>query len=183
MAVDFKLITTEELADLADDGYSYELIQGELVRMGPPGYRHGKILAKLTTALEVYVDEHSLGDVLSNGGFKLHHDPDTVLSPDIAFVSAASLALQPTLTIGYPEFRPDLVFEIVSPSDSASQMQQKVQMYLEAGVGEVIVVWPETRTLTRYKPDGTSKTLAETDEIDGGTILPGFRCKISRLFH
>lgn len=182
MALDFKLITSDESASLADDGYSYELVQGELVRMGLPEYRHGKILVKLSTALEVYGDEHAMGDVLSNGRFKLHHDPDTVLSPDIAFVSAASLAVQPTPPIGYPEFLPDLVFEVVSPSDSASQMQRKVQIYLEAGVGEVLVVWPETRTLSLYKPDGTLQTLAETDELNGGTLLPGFRYNISKLF-
>jgi|SRR5215207_6567069 len=87
MAVTHKPVTAEELSRIPDDGLQRELVQGEVRRMAPAGYRHGRVVLNVTTPLDRYVREKGLGNVLAaETGFKVASDPDTVRAPDVAFV-------------------------------------------------------------------------------------------------
>ncbi|MFW6074622.1 MAG: Uma2 family endonuclease [Chloroflexota bacterium] len=83
---------------------------------------------------------------------------------------------------GVLELAPDLAIEVMSPSDSHSQVTAKVMTYLEAGTQLVWVVDPDRRTVLVYTPDRRARLLLEDEEIDGGDALPGFRTKISEFF-
>ncbi len=74
-----QLITADALLQMPDDGFRYELVQGELRRMSPASYRHGKIIINITLSLAQHVRDQQLGDVYTaETGFKLATDPDTV---------------------------------------------------------------------------------------------------------
>ena len=87
MATTTKLMTAEELLEMPDDGFRYELVRGELVKMPPAGHMSSFREMLIGSHLTVYVRENRLGRAYgASGGFRLESDPDTVLAPDAAFV-------------------------------------------------------------------------------------------------
>ena len=83
---------------------------------------------------------------------------------------------------GYAEVPPDLVVEIVSPSDTRREVRDKARMWLSYGVALVWVVQPDTRMVDVYEPDRAAVTLDDHDTLDGSEVLPGFTCTISDVF-
>jgi Uma2 family endonuclease len=177
-----KPVTAEELLAMPDDGMSYELVKGELQMAPPPGFEHGKVTMNLAGPLFRYVKSNHLGVVLAaETGFKLESDPDTVRAPDIAFVRQ-ELIDQTGRTEGYRAGAPDLVVEVLSPSDTFGKVEAKVSQWLEAGAHMVWVVSPKLHTITVYRSLTDIITLTEKDTLDGGNVVPGFQIKIAEIF-
>ena len=176
------LLTADELLRLDSNGVRGELIRGVLCETMPAGQRHGKIVVNLVMELGVFVKAGRLGTlVASDSGVWLERDPDTVREPDIAFTSVDRLPLGEDLP-GYAEVAPDLVVEIVSPSDSRREVYDKAQMWLHHGVRLVWVVHPDTRTVHAHHQSGAFATLGEHDSLNGMDVLPGFSCPVSAVF-
>ena len=177
-----KPMTAEELAALPDDGYRYELVRGELVRMAPAGGWHGQIGMRFGRYIGVYVDEQKLGAVFNaETGFFFARDPDVVRAPDVAFVRTSRLPPEEDRW-GYLPLAPDLAVEVVSPSDAMTDVLDKVLAYLEAGTQMVVVVLPRRQVLQVYGPDRTARVLGLDDIFDGGDVLPGFRLPVAAIF-
>lgn len=176
-----KLLKAEDLYDIEDDDYRYELDRGVLVRMTPPGGRHGEIDSEIIWHIRNYLAQHPIGRVFGEVGFILARDPDVVRAPDVAFVRADRLPPEEERDKFFP-FAPDLAVEILSPSDRAGMVHDKVMDYLDAGTRLVWVVAPRRRTVTVYQPGGAARVLREDDELDGGDVLPGFRLPVAALF-
>ena len=174
-----KLWTVEEIAALPDDGFRYELIRGELYRMPPPKFRHGMVANTTGRLIGNFVAERGLGVVLNQSGVILQRDPDIVLEPDIAFILRDNL---PEDVDAYPERAPDLVVEIVSPSQTGPSIEEKTALYLAAGVRLVWIVDAVRRGVRVRRADGTDRWLSEHDALDGEDVLPGFRLPVSALF-
>lgn len=171
----------EDLLSLPADGKTYELVQGELTIMVPAGARHGRVAGRLLYLLAEYVYRHNLGVVYAaETGFQIARDPDTVRAADVAFV--AHERLSPEETDGYHHLAPDLVVEVASPYDSATYLQAKVADWLAAGVRQVWVVYPDTRSIMVYDPSGRAVIHREDDVLDGEDVLPGFRCMVKEVF-
>lgn len=175
-------MTAEELLSLPDDEKRYELVEGELREIAPAGARHGDATAALTVLLGQYVRANRLGRVLAaETGFRISRDPDTVRAPDVSFVSRKRVPSDGPPE-GYWELAPDLAVEVVSPNDTAAEVQSKVQMWLEVGVRLVWVVYPGTRSVVAYKSLRDISTFTAGDAISGDEIVPGFECKVSGIF-
>ncbi len=176
-------ITAEELLGLPDTGVRYELVAGELHEMPPAGGEHGYVGGRALRRLGRFLDQNRDvgGDLFAaETGFRIARNPDTVRAPDVAYVSAARL---PQARVsGYPDMAPDLVVEVVSPHDTASEVQGKAEAWLRAGVQIVWVLYPTTRSAMVYKADGSVQLLHEGDSIQGEAVLPGFACRLSELF-
>ena len=176
------LLTADDLLRLYGEGVRGELIRGMLCETMPTGHEHGKIVMNLGSALHNFVTPRGLGTlVASDSGVWLERDPDTVREPDIAFTTAEKIPLGARIT-GYAGVAPDLVVEVVSPSDSRRGVHDKAHMWLSHGVRLVWVVQPETRTVEVYRQDGDAATIAEPDTLDGLDVLPGFTCEVSAVF-
>lgn len=175
------LVTAEELWHLSAGDKKYELIKGDLKEMTPPGGTHGRIALKLGALLLDFVNSHKLGEVLVETGFKLASKPDTVRGPDVSFLSAEKLPAG-GLPDGYISGAPDLAVEIVSPGDTASEIQDKVQDYLKYGSQLVWVIYPRQQMVMVHYPDGSAQTRHQADALDGETIIPGFSCPLSDIF-
>ena len=176
-------MTADELLRLPDRGLRYELIDGELHEMPPAGGDHGFVGGSVLRRLGVFLDQHpEIGGALfaAETGFRLSRDPDTVRAPDVAYVSQARLPL--ARVPGYPELAPDLVVEVVSPNDTASEVQAKVEQWLRAGVLVVWVLYPGNHSGMVYGADGTGHLLHADDSLRGEPVLPGFNCRLSELF-
>jgi len=83
---------------------------------------------------------------------------------------------------GFLRIHPDLAVEVLSPNDTAYEIDEKVEEYLAAGVPLVWVVNPEKRIVEIHRKDGTVSKLRSTDEISGEDVLPGFRCPVAAFF-
>ena len=173
-------MTAQELSELPDDGMRHELVEGVLRTMTPAVGDHGLTGALLLVRLGAFVERERLGAVLAaETGFLLRRDPDTVRAPDVAFVRAERV---PQARVpGFPAMAPDLVAEVVSPSDRAVEVAGKALAWLDAGVRLVWVVDPQNRTVTVHRPGGTT-VLRGRDELSGVGVLPGFVLPLEELW-
>ena len=173
-------MTAEQLADLPDDGLRHELVEGVLHTRTPAGGEHGRTGARLLVEVGVHVRARQLGEVFTaETGFVLRRGPDTVRAPDVAFVRAERAA--EARVPGFPAVVPDLVAEVVSPSDRATEVSSKALAWLDAGVRVVWVVDPANRSVTAYDTGGVS-VLRGSDALSGGDVLPGFTLSLADLW-
>lgn len=178
VAAGTKLYTAQDLLAMGSDA-RFELDRGVLVPMSPSGFRHGRVTANVQFAIENHVRRGGLGRVLAaETGFALAHDPDIVRAPDVAFIRTERL---PPEGEGYAAIAPDLVVEVVSPGDTAHELEVKVSEYLAAGVTSVWVLYPRTRTVMIHRADGVRR-LRAADTLDEEPALPGFSCGVADLF-
>jgi len=176
-----RLVTAEEFARIPDDDQHYELVEGRVVRMSPPGFRHGLVATRIAALLYQHVEARRLGAVLTPAGFWLATDPDTVREPDIAFVRAERMPATGPLD-GFWPGPPDLAAEIRSPRDRLATIIDRVRDYLARGVRAVWVVDPKKKTVTVHRGESEPVTLGMDDELDAGEIVPGFTCAVRRFF-
>jgi Uma2 family endonuclease len=126
-----------------------------------------------------YIEDHRLGVLYDQSGFVFERDPDTLLEPDLSFVRRDRVPLDED---AYPEIPPDLVVEVVSPSQTGPSVEEKVSIYLATGVRLVWVLDPARRTLRVHRADGSDQMLSEVDIVDGEDVLPGFQLPLAELF-
>lgn len=178
---DERLFTVAEFERLPEeDAYRVELVRGVLVRAPRPAPLHGRVAVRLGRWLDEHAEAGGYGAVLADAGVLLSRDPDTVRGPDLAFYSTSRIP-DNAYAVSYwgP---PDLAVEIMSPSNRASEMQQKVTDYLDAGVRRVWVLDPATRTATVYATGGEARILRHDEALEGDDLLPGFRLPLESLF-
>lgn len=174
--------TANELFEMPHDGFRYELVKGELRKMSPSGWEHGVVVVNITLLLGGYVKTNNLGECGgAETGFKLASDPDTVRAPDLSFVSRER-RLEGDARKKFFAGAPDLAVEVVSPGDARREVHEKVRDWLEAGACAVWVVNPKRRRVTVYSSPTDVTHLSEADELGGGEVVPGFRCKVSEIF-
>jgi Uma2 family endonuclease len=176
------LITAEELFCMPDDGFRYELVRGELRQMALAGYVHGRVAVNISTPLDQYARAHNLGIVCAaETGFKLASNPDTVRTPDVAFIRRERVEEVGDVE-GYWPGPPDLAVEVISPGDTYGEVEEKVLEWLEAGARMVVVVNPRRRVVTVYRSLTEITMLTEADTLDGGDVVPGWRMPVRDVF-
>ena len=175
------LLTAAEFLTFPETLDRPELVKGEIVAMAPVGGYHGNTQRKLAMLMGLHVDRGGYGALVVELGFRLAADPDTVRAPDVSFIAAEQLRTTPLSAGFYPGY-PDIAAEVVSPGDTATQLNAKVQDYLLAGTRLVWVVNPNTRSVAVYSPDGQVRILGADDVLTGGAVLPELRIPVSDLF-
>ena len=173
-------MTADELLRLDTSDKRTELVRGHLIVHEPAGYRHGDIAARVLAALFTIVDSRSLGRVfIAETGFLLRRNPDTVRAADVSFVRHERLPHP--VPHGFAELAPDLVVEVLSPDDRPGEVLSKIGDWLEAGARLVWIIDPERRDARVYCDDGSQAHLSEDDQLDGESVVPGFRCVLRGL--
>jgi Uma2 family endonuclease len=176
-----KLITADELFCMPEED-RFELVRGALVPISPqPGFRHGRIGTALAVEVGGFVCANGLGTCVVEPGFRLARDPDTVLGPDFAFVARGRITPDMDQT-RYLPLAPDLVAEVISPSDSAGRVAERVQVYLDAGVRLIWFLDPRSESVPVHRPGQEPRTLTGADILSGEDVLPGFTCSVADLF-
>ena len=169
-------MTTNELLQLSKDGGRYELVNGELRKMFPSGARHGRVAAEIVGSLVAHMKRQRTGAIYSSEtGFRIARQPDTVRAPDAAFVGSERV----TDTIGFFDGPPDAAFEVVSPGDTYTEIEEKTLAWLRAGTKVVIVVDPRTKTVRVHR---TGSALNAEDAIEVEDVIPGWRLPLDELF-
>lgn len=170
------LLTVEEFLQLPEPvDAPYELIQGELVQLSPTMPLHNLVRHRLLILLATFLKGRGLGTVISEQAFILSEH--TVRIPDLAFVSEGRLkALRHP-----PSGAPDLAIEVISPSHTPREMDQKVSGYFAAGCKRIWIVYPDEREVYVHGLAGVTRRAAE-DLLEDPELLPGFSVKVSNLF-
>ncbi len=177
-----KLLTAEDLLRLNSQGVKGELIQGVLRETVSVGEEHGHIAGLFITFLNIHIRPQRLGRTGGTDvGVLIQRDPDTVREPDVYYISAERLPLNERVR-GYLEVIPELVVEIVSPSDTQQSVNDKTLMWLSLGVLMVVEVYPAERAVMVHRPGIPAVTLTGDDALDCGDALPGFTLPLSEIF-
>ncbi|HEV8062174.1 MAG TPA: Uma2 family endonuclease, partial [Gemmataceae bacterium] len=107
--------------------------------------------------------------------------PNKIRRPDATFVCRDRFSPE-CYREGFLTLRPDLVVEVISPNDNVTEVDEKIEEHLGAGIPLVWEVNPEIRLVHVHRKDGTASRLHPTDELTGEDVLPGFRCRVADLF-
>jgi Uma2 family endonuclease len=186
MAVQQQTYTVEEFLELAQSpeyaDKQLELIDGELIIMPPSSPLNSKIAVLIAHFFLVFVLERKLGEVTgADGGYRI--GSKTTLAPDAAFTSyARGLDFSGSVVNGAP----DLAVEVISPSESSQDVQDKVWAYLQAGTQIVWAVYPKKKLVDVYRlaseEDLQSTRIGFDGVLDGGDVLPGFTLPVKDIF-
>ncbi|MEA2528077.1 MAG: hypothetical protein QOF73_5304 [Thermomicrobiales bacterium] len=151
----------------------FELIRGELRRVSQTKGWHGLVSGRFAKEFGLYSVTILPGEV-----FTAEHDPDTVVAPDVFFIGKDRVPSQTELEADYVRVPPDAVVEVLSPSNTSAEIEEKVLIYLRASVRLVLVANPSHKTISVRTPGGSERNLG----IGGGDALPGFLVPVARLF-
>ncbi len=173
-------VTAADFLTRADQD-DYELIDGKLKErcMGADAVW---VSGRFYKFVEAFADPAGLGLVFPDGlPLEIFGGRDYIPRPDGAYISFAKLgSTRPPE--GSLRVAPELVIEVVSPSDNAYQVERKVRRYLEAGVEMVWVAYPESRSVHVFRRDGSSSVVRPPMSLDGEAILPGFSRPVADFF-
>ncbi len=177
------LLTAADLAmlptDLPGGTVKYELNDGLLVIMAPPGDFHARYQAKTIIRLDL-AESMGIGEVRGEVGIVLRRKPDRVVGADAAFILRKSLPARMSPE-GYLETIPELVVEVRSKNDTNAEIVAMAEEYIAAGVQVVWVVDPLARTVAAHRAD-TSVQVFRGDEPVTCDLLPGFAVPAARFF-
>jgi Uma2 family endonuclease len=129
------LLTGDDLLKMSEEATEgYELIEGELVKMVPTGVEHSNVENGTAFQLTLFNKQHKLGRILTGKiGFYIRGNDRTVRAADVAFISYERLPVDASLE-GYSRIAPDLVVEVISPGNTAEEMEEKVREWFDFGV-------------------------------------------------
>ncbi|MGI9075317.1 MAG: Uma2 family endonuclease [Bryobacteraceae bacterium] len=173
-------LTLEEFTQLPDDGVRHEISEGELITMPPPKSLHTLIALVILEALQAYLKQRGGARAFPEAGYVLSRDPLTIRQPDVSVLSTERI--QSTPPDDYFEGAPELAVEVVSPSDSAEDLEVKVEQYLQSGAKQVWILYPKTKRLHFFRPGNQLRVLDETQTLDAAELFPGFSVKVADLF-
>ena len=175
---DVELLALGESSDI-----KYELCGGKIIAMPPAKPRHGMVITRLTAALGAHVYDHRLGELFDGQtGFRMSFE--YCYEPDVSFVSheRMKLILPATGLDGLFHAAPDLAVEVLSPSDSITKTERRMQIYLSYGSRLAWMVDPKNKTVRVYRPGESFELLRGDRFLTGNSVLPGFRVSLAKIF-
>ena len=170
-----------ELCQLSRD-WKYERRADRTIEiMSLTGGESGRRNSELTTDLTIWNRQHRLGQVFdSSTGFRLPNG--AVRSPDAAWVrQEAWEALTPEQRRKHLPLCPDFAVELLSETDSISDIVIKMQEYLDNGLRLGWLIDPKTETARVFRANGSVEVKTFADTLTGEDVLPGFTFTISTL--
>jgi Uma2 family endonuclease len=181
-----RLLTVADLAALPSDLPSgtvlYELDNGRLIIMPPPGADHGFVENKFAGAFLYEGEKRGFGKACCGEvGIVLWRNPDRVIGVDAAFITNASLPIRKSPE-GYLETVPELILEIKSKNDTLPDVERKAADCFRAGAKVVLVPDPAKKTVTIYRPSQPCQLLTENDVLTLEDIIPGFKMLVADAF-
>lgn len=176
-----KKYTVEDYLML-EEGAPFQLINYDLIMSPSPIPIHQVISVKITQAIANFLDHKNDEGFLVSAPMDVKFDDGNVLQPDILYISADRIN---ELVKDRIEGAPDIVVEILSPSNAYYDLRQKKDIYEKFGVKEYIIVDPVQENADLYLlQDGVYHLhqKAQKNEILNSVILQGFGIELSKLF-
>ncbi len=179
-----KLLTADDLLALPDDGNRHELVRGELITMPPPGIAHAVVTGQLGGHVWHFIRANDLDFIAGpEAAAYVEQNPDTVRAADYALIPYRR-GVDSLPERGYvPGLIPALVVEVISPGyRSAVAVDDRIQMWLDAGVKLVVVAHIDTQEIVTHRDDGAVQSFIMGDTLILDPVLPGFTCPVDDIF-
>ena len=181
MVTNTRKITVEEFeAMAADPGHRYELVDGELVDMDgtPP---HGNVTSEIYMLIRLHVRAAGLPlNVGVSTGFRMN--PYTLRFPGVQVTTEERMAAYDASAGGWPDFAPDVAIEVVSPSNTPSELNRKAREYFASGTLVMWIADPAPRTVVIKRPGVDDRVFGPEDTLIGAPEIPGFSCAVADIF-
>ena len=178
-----EILEPESVASRLEDEASYEILDGKRVELPPMGAYAVRVAFTLASAIEQFARPASLGRAITEALFRLQSEPNLQRRPDAAFVSFERWPKGRRISPGNAwDVVPDLVVEVVSPTNLAEEIPTRVRGYFEAGVRRAWVVYVHESLVYEYDSPRSIRVMGREDALDGGEVIPGFRLPLSDLF-
>lgn len=173
-------ITAAEFEQM-DFEFPVELVHGKVEHMPPAEPRLGRVCLNVGYLIEQWLRTTNLGTVVGNDSSVVIDElQSTVRGPDVAYVTWQQLQ-QRTIPKGSLRVAPNLVVEVLSPTDRWDRIEVKLNEYFTVGVQEVWVVSIDERVVWVCQPQ-SRRRLTETEELTTPTVLPGFTARVADFF-
>lgn len=173
--------TEAELQALPDDGFNYEVVDGELQMSPKNSPEHGFICTELSFALNAHVKRQKLGAVFdSSTGFWMENE--NCRAPDISFVSKEQLRRLKRPANSFFRFAPDLAIEVLSPNNTRAEIQERLRDFFSSGTKLAWIIDPEAKSAEICYSLEKRRLVGPNGELNGEEVVPGFQIKLSELF-
>ena len=171
--------------------WQMELVEGNILVMGPFDYESEEIGSRLLTFLNNWVMPRRLGRVTGssagfilpsieeNGSNKGEEQPRNLRAPDVSFVRADKLKKTKR---DFVELLPDLTVEVKSKTDRIKPLVEKIELFLKLGTQVGILIDPDNSTLTVYRLNQPAVVLKDGDTLTIPELLPGWELAVSELW-
>lgn len=179
MAATTNQLSWEAFVELPDDGMHHELIEGELQTLPPPRLRYTEVAQQVFLALKA-IEKKAGCRAYIEAGYKLTHHPPTWLQPDASLMRAERVAeADPD---GFLQGAPEIAVEVISPSESAVDVERKTELYPAHGAQIVWVIYPRSRKVRVFLADGTEFQRGLHDSLTLPGILPDWTLPVATIF-
>ena len=178
-------LTDEQFFQLCQENENIRLertAKGELIIMSPAGGETSSSNAGLTAQIWIWNQQKKLGKAFdSSGGFKLPNGANR--APDACWVKLERWnALTPEQQKKFPPICPDFVVELMSPSDSLKETQDKMKEYRDNGAVLGWLINRKSRQVEIYRPNQEVEILQSPTTVSGEDILPGFVLSLESIW-
>ena len=178
-------LTDEQFFELCQENENIRLertAKGELIIMSPAGGETGSSNAGLTAQIWIWNQQKKLGKVFdSSTGFKLPNNANR--APDASWVKLERWdALTPEQKKKFPPICPDFVVELMSPSDSLKETQDKMKEYRDNGAVLGLLINRKSRQVEIYRPNQEVEMLQSPTTVSSEDILPGFVLSLESIW-
>ena len=175
-------ITVEEFFNMElEEGFFYELINGNIVKKQAPSPQHQKAVLKLSKIMDDYSTEKALGEVYISP-IDVFFDKYNNTQPDVLFIKNDRNFI---ITNNGIEGHPDLIVEVLSPSTFKNDRKEKMELYLKFGVTEYWIVDPKNQSVEVYVLENNKYEMPffaiETGDIESN-VLEGLKFDVARIF-
>jgi Uma2 family endonuclease len=182
MTLETKKITYEEYLKMPETRARYDIVDGVMIMAAAPTLEHQRILRRLIIMVNQFVEDNGLGEVFfAPTDVVIQREPLRTRQPDLLVMGNQNTGLSGQAL----EAAPDLVVEILSPSNSRNEVQRKMLDYALIGVKEVWLISPEANTVEvlGFKQDEWIRDyLLGIGDGMQSSILEGFEIELSGLF-
>jgi Uma2 family endonuclease len=176
-----KVWTEAEIEALPDDGYNHEIVNGELVMSPKNNWFHGEVCIRLSTALKLFADQNRFGAVWdSSTGFWMENL--NCRAPDISFVRKERLHGLKRREARFFQGAPDLAVEILSPSNTRREVDERLRDFFSSGAQLAWVIDPDRELVEVCHSPTQRRLIGPGAMLDGGQVLPGFQYPVADLF-
>ena len=166
-------MTMEQFLQLPDEeSCHYELWQGELIDVGDTTFNHNWVREELVFMIKIFLLNSKLGGrVLAETGIQF--DSNTLARPDVSYWDAAHLAAIDRNHSPVPII-PQLLVEVVSPSNSLDRLFRNAEYFIRAGVQVVWVVDRDPFEVHVFEKGKAKRIVRPGEMLEAPSILPGF---------
>ena len=184
MSIQTRLITADEFLAWPDEpGFRQELIRGEVVTMSLPGGEHGEVAMEIGRLIATHVKTLRLGKTYAaETGFLVERDPDTVRGADVAFVASRTTGQRSRIARSTSHSPPTWPSKYARPTTAMTRSRRRSSCGWPPAVSSSGTVDPENRTVVVHRAGPSPSRFGKIEEIDGGDVIPGFRCRVADFF-